>query len=126
MAYINFYYINDAVYSAEDKTISIFGEMDMSKEVFEMMAEGYLEDFSTYRNQVYRFDLTDRAEFNYCLHWIDKQVGEENKSLTMKEKLKLLNGKKYVTLIDNATIRENYAEYMKTLAKKNKKSQAKK
>ena len=113
MAFIKFYSIVDAKYSAQDKKVFLYGEMDISRDVYELIANGYLEDFSTYQEQIYEFDLTDRAEFNYCMRFVDKQVGAENKSLPFTKKLELLKGKTMITLIDSLTVRESYAQYIK-------------
>ena len=122
MAYIKFYSIVDAKYDAQNKKVIIEGEMDLTGDVYALIAEGYLEDFCTKQEQLYVFDLTDRAEFNYCIRFVDKQVGDKNKGLSFTEKLKLLKGKTMVTLIDNQSVRESYASYLKDLQKKNKKS----
>ena len=122
MAYIKFYSIVDAKYDAQNKKVIIEGEMDLTADVYALIAEGYLEDFCTKQEQLYVFDLTDRAEFNYCIRFVDKQVGEKNKGLSFTEKLKLLKGKTMITLIDNQSVRESYANYIKDLQKKNKKS----
>ena len=121
MAYINFYSIVDAKWNPENKTVVLEGEMDLSREVYELIAEGYLEDFCNRQEQLYVFDLSDRAEFNYCMRFVDKQVGPENKGLSFTKKLELLKGKTMITLVDNQTVRQQYANYIKTMEKKNKK-----
>lgn len=114
MAYINLYSIVDAVYSAKGKTVSIFGEMDMTGEIYALIAEGELEDFCDRQEQVYTFDLTDRAEFNYCIRWVNKNLEEDQRSLPFGEKLKLLKGKIHPeVLVDNRTVRDSYAQYWK-------------
>lgn len=123
MAYINFYSIVDMVYSAEDKTVTIFGEMDMTKEVFALIAEGGLEDFCDRQEQVYRFDLSDMAEFKYCVRWINSQLKPDQLSLSFTEKLKLFRGMTYPkVLVDNETVRKSYRDYWKKMNKSKKSS----
>lgn len=121
MAFIKFNSIVDAKYDPQNKLVILEGEMDLTGEIYMLIAEGYLEDFCTRQEQIYTFDLTQKAEFNYCMRWVDKQVGDKNKGLSFTKKLQLLKGKTMITLIDPETVRASYAQYMKDLEKKNKK-----
>ena len=121
MAYINFYSIVSAVYSAEDKTVSIYGTVDLTGDIYQLLLEGTISDFCDRKEEVYKFDLTNRAEFNYCLRWVNKNLEEDQRSLSFKEKLDLLAGKvKPEVLVDNETVRVSYAQYWQAQERKQK------